>query len=155
MLNSSKNSIQHEKFSSLNKDQQFVNEILDRAGLEVKWLYERVKLQFPSMEYDDVLYQLRKAVNYRQDFHKVVVEILRREGLVSSSKESIDKLKDELIDFSQILSGTVSLISKGVKERLSGGIDETEKIELKQIVRAQSNRILDVFNDLLLTIDMQ
>jgi signal recognition particle GTPase len=142
--------MQDEKFNMLNEDQKFVNQILDKRGLQIEWLAEKL-----NMDYKIVRYQLRDAVNYRQDFHEKVKEIFRKEGLVSSNAECTEKIKDELIDFNTVLSGTMSIVSKGIKERLPNGIDDKEKQELKGIIRNQMNRVLDEFNDLLLTIEMK
>lgn len=145
------NSIHPEKFSMLNEDQKFVNEILDRAGYEVKWLADKLR-----MDYELVRYQLRNATNYRQDFHTKVIDVFRKEGLISSNSEACEKLKDELIDFSAILTGSVSIVSKSVKEKISdNNLTEQEKKELKNLIRNQLNRITDQINDLLLTIDMK
>lgn len=145
-----KNFIHTEKFQMLNPDQKFVNEVLDKYGLEVKWLSDKL-----NMDYESVRYQLRQAQNYRQDFHKRVVEILKREGLISNSKEATDKLKDELSEISEVLNRAVALMLRSTKDRLPNGIDIKEKQELKEIVRTQMNRSIDAYNDLLITIDMQ
>ena len=142
--------MQDEKFNMLNEDQKFVNQILDKKGLQIEWLADKL-----NMEYKIVRYQLRDAVNYRQDFHEKVKEVFRKEGLVSSNAECTEKIKDELIDFNTVLSGTMSIVSKGIKERLPNGIDDREKQELKGIIRNQMNRVIDEFNDLLITIEMK
>lgn len=145
-----KNFIHTEKFQMLNQDQKFVNEILDKYGLEVKWLSDKL-----NMDYETVRYQLRQAQNYRQDFHSRVVEILKKEGLISNSKEATDKLKDELSEISEVLNRAVALMLRSTKDRLPNGIDAKEKQDLKEIVRTQMNRSIDAYNDLLITIDMQ
>lgn len=146
-----KNFIHTEKFQMLNQDQKFVNEILDKYGLEVKWLSDKL-----NMDYETVRYQLRNAMNYRQDFHSRVVEIFKKEGMISSNKEVCDKLKDDLIDFSTVLSGTVSIISKSVKEKISDRhLDANEKKILTDQIKNQLRRVTDEFNDLLITIDLK
>lgn len=145
-----KNFIHTEKFQMLNQDQKFVNETLDKYGLEVKWLSDKL-----NMDYETVRYQLRQAQNYRQDFHSRVVEILKKEGMISNSKEATDKLKNELIEISEVLNRAVALMLRSTKDRLPNGIDSKEKQELKAIVRTQMNRSIDAYNDLLITIDMQ
>lgn len=143
--------MQTEKFNMLNEDQKFVNEILDKYGLEIKWLAEKI-----HMEPELLGYQLRRATNYRQDVHAKIIETFRKEGLVTSNKEVCDKLKDDLIDFSSVLSGTVSLISKGVKDKIGDMIlDENEKKDLKNLIRQQMDRVIDQFNELLITIDLK
>lgn len=146
-----KDSIYTEKFGMLNEDQKFVNEVLDKKGLEISWLSERLR-----MDYETVRYQLREAKNYRQDFHARVIEILKKEGFVSSSTEICARLKDEIIDFSTVLSGTISIISKSFKDKMRDGhfTDEEKKI-LKDQLRNQLNRVTDEFNDLLITIDLR
>lgn|SRR5574338_462084 len=140
-----------EKFNMLNEDQKFVNEVLDKAGLEIKWLSDKL-----NMDYETVRYQLRNAMNYRQDFHTRVVEIFKREGMISGNKEVCDKLKDDLIDFSAVLTGSISVITRGVKEKIEDRVlDLNEKKALKDLIRGYQNRINDSFNDLLLTIDLK
>lgn len=135
----------------LNEDQKFVNEILDKRGYEIGWLAERL-----NMEYELVRYQLRDAKNYRQDFHEKVKIILKKEGLITSNKEVCDKMKDELLDFSTVLTGTVSIISKSVREKIQDRhLSDEEKKELKSQLRTQLNRVTDEFNDLLITIDLK
>ena len=143
--------MQTEKFNMLNEDQKFVNEILDKRGYEIGWLAERL-----NMEYELVRYQLRDAKNYRQDFHEKVKIILKKEGLITSNKEVCDKMKDELLDFSTVLTGTVSIISKSVREKIQDRhLSDEEKKELKSQLRTQLNRVTDEFNDLLITIDLK
>lgn len=140
-----------ENFNMLNEDQKFVNEILQKYGLEIKWLSEKLR-----MDYETVRYQLRDAKNYRQDFHERVTEILKKEGLVTNNKEVCDKLKDELLDFSTVLTGTVTIISKSVREKIiDKHLSDDEKKSLKQQLRSQLNRVTDEFNDLLITIDLK
>lgn len=74
-------SLHPERFGMLNEDQKFVNETLEHFGYEVKWLAEKL-----FMDYETVRYQLRNAMNYRQDFHARVVAVFKKEGLISSSK---------------------------------------------------------------------
>lgn len=146
-----KNSIPTEKFDMLDEDQKFVNQILGKYGLEIKWLADKL-----NMDYEIVRYHLRDAKNYRQEFHKRVIEILKKEGLVTSSAEVCVKLKDELIDFSTVLTGTVSILSKSVKDKIADThLSEEEKTELKNQLRNSLNRVTDKFNDLLLTIDLK
>lgn len=146
-----KNSIQIEKFNMLNEDQKFVNETLDHYGLEVKWLSDKL-----NMDYETVRYQLRNAMNYRQDFHSRVVEIFKREGMISSNKEICDKLKDDLIDLSTVLSGTLSVITRSVREKIKDRtLDPEEKRILRDQIRAHQNRVNDQLNDILITIDLK
>lgn len=145
-----KNYAHLEKFDMLNDDQKFVNETLDRSPHDIKWLASKIR-----MDYDLVRYQLRSATNYRQDVHARIIDVFKKEGLVTSHKEATDKLKDDIISFNQVLTGTLSIVTKNIKERLPNGIDEQEKLELKQMLRGNLNRITDEFNDLLITIDMQ
>lgn len=145
-----KNSIPTEKFDMLNEDQKFVNQILEKYGKEITWLAGLL-----NMDYETVRYQLRDSKNYRQDFHKRVIEILKREGIVTSNSECTEKVKDELIDFSAILTGSVNVISKSIIDRLPAGLDLQEKKEIKSIIRNQMNRVTDQFNDLLITIDLK
>ena len=143
--------MQTEKFNMLNEDQKFVNEILDKRGYEISWLAERL-----NMEYELVRYQLRDAKNYRQDFHEKVKMILKKEGLITSNKVVCDKMKDELLDFSTVLTGTVSIISKSVREKIQDRhLSDEEKKDLKAQLRTQLNRVTDEFNDLLITIDLK
>ncbi|MBS3945283.1 MAG: hypothetical protein KGZ42_07290 [Melioribacter sp.] len=143
--------MQPEKFNMLNEDQKFINGILDKYGYEITWLAGKL-----NMEYEIVRYQLRDAKNYRQDFHQRVVEILKKEGLITSNKEICDHLKNELIDFSTVLTGTVSIISKSIKEKIQDRhLSDEEKKSLKDQLRNQLNRVTDEFNDLLLTIDLR
>lgn len=142
------NSIQ--KFDMLNEDQKFVNEVLDRSNYDIKWLSCKLR-----MDYDLLRYQLRNATNYRQDVHARIIEVFKKEGLITSHKEATDKLKDDLISFNQVIAGTISIITKGIKDRMPHGITDAEKLELKQMLRGNLNRITDQFNDLLITIDMQ
>ncbi|MBI1939145.1 MAG: hypothetical protein HYS25_13630 [Ignavibacteriales bacterium] len=140
-----------EKFDMLNEDQKSVNQILDRSGRTIDWLSERM-----HMDYETVRYQLRQAKNYRQDFHERVKEIFKKEGLITSNAEVCSKLKDELIDFSTVLTGTVSIISKSIREKIQDRhLTEDEKKVLKDQLRNQLNRVTDEFNDLLLTIDLR
>lgn len=146
-----KNSIQTEKFGMLNEDQKFVNQILDKSGLEISWLSEKL-----NMDYETVRYQLRDAKNYRQDFHSRVVELFKKEGMITSNSEICTKLKDELIDFSTVLSGTISIVSKSVKDKIQDRhLSDDEKRMLKDQLRNQLNRVTDEFNDLLITIDLR
>lgn len=145
-----KNYMNIQKFDMLNDDQRFVNETLDRSGFDIKWLAAKIR-----MDYDLVRYQLRSATNYRQDVHSRIIEVFKKEGLVTSHKEATDKLKDDIISFNQVLNGTIAIITKNIKDRLPNGIDDQEKLELKQMLRGNLNRITDEFNDLLITIDMQ
>lgn len=146
-----KNSMQIEKFGMLNQDQKFVNEMLDKYGYEIKWLADKL-----NMDYETVRYQLRDSKNYRQDFHKRVIDILKKEGLVTTNAEVCNKLKDELIDFSTVLTGTVSIITKSVKSKIEDKhLSEEEKKSLKDQLRNQLNRVTDEFNDLLITIDLK
>ncbi len=146
-----KNYLHPEKFGMLNEDQKFVNETLARLGFEVKWLAEKL-----FMDYETVRYQLRSAMNYRQDFHARVVEVFKKEGLISGNKEVCDRLKDDLIDFSSVLTGTVSVISRNIKEKINDrNLDEVEKRTLKDQIRQQQGRVNDQFNDLLITIDLK
>lgn len=147
----SKNSVPTEKFGMLNEDQKFVNQILDKSGLEISWLSEKLK-----MDYETVRYQLRDAKNYRQDFHSRVVELFKKEGMITSNSEICTKLKDELIDFSTVLSGTISIVSKSVKDKIQDRhLSDDEKRMLKDQLRNQLNRVTDEFNDLLITIDLR
>lgn len=140
-----------EKFNMLNEDQKFVNEILDKRGYEIGWLAERL-----NMDYEIVRYQLRDAKNYRQDFHEKVKIILKKEGLITSNKEVCDKMKDELLDFSTVLTGTVSIISKSIRDKIQDRhLTDEEKKNLKGQLRIQLNRVTDEFNDLLITIDLK
>lgn len=140
-----------EKFNMLNDDQRFVNETLERFGLEIKWLSDKL-----NMDYETVRYQLRNAMNYRQDFHTRVVEVLKREGMVSSNKEVCDRLKDDLIDLSTVLSGTLSVITRSVKEKIHDrNLDPNEKRILRDQIRAHQNRVNDQLNDILITIDLK
>lgn len=135
----------------LNEDQKFVNELLDRRGLEIKWLAERI-----HMEPDLLRYQLRTAKNYRQDVHNRIIEVLKKEGYITSNKEVCDRLKDDLIEFSTVLSGTVALITRGVKTRISDReLDDAEKFEIKALLRNQLNRVTDEFNELMVEIDLK
>lgn len=146
-----KNFIHTEKFQMLNQDQKFVNETLDKYGLEVKWLSDKL-----NMDYETVRYQLRNAMNYRQDFHSRVVEIFKREGMISGNREVCEKLKDDLIDFSCVLNGSISVITRSIKEKIQDKVlDNNEKKVLKDQIRGYQNRVTDQFNDLLITIDMQ
>lgn len=145
-----KNYMNMQKFDMLNDDQRFVNETLEKSSYDIKWLASKIR-----MDYDLVRYQLRNATNYRQDVHARIIDVFKKEGLVTSHKEATDKLKDDIISFNQVLNGTLSIVTKGIKERLPNGIDEQEKLELKQMLRGNLNRITDEFNDLLITIDMQ
>ena len=148
---SNNNSGHTEKFNMLNEDQKFINQILDRCGLEIKWLADKM-----PMDYELLRYQLRDAINYRQDVHARIIEVLKREGYISSNKEVCDKLKDDLIDFSSVLSGTVSIISKSVKDKIQDrNLDPTEKKLLTDQIRTQMRRVTDEFNDLLITIDLK
>ncbi len=148
---STKNSIYTEKFDMLNEDQRFINEILDKHGFEITWLAEKL-----HMDYETVRYQLRQAKNYRQDFHAIVVELLKKEGLITSNKEICDKLKDDLIEFSTVLTGTVSIIAKSVRDKIQDRhLTDDEKKSLKDQLRNQLNRVTDEFNDLLITIDLK
>ncbi|MEW6507216.1 MAG: hypothetical protein AB1432_05665 [Bacteroidota bacterium] len=143
--------MQTEKFNMLNEDQKFINQILDRAGLEIAWLANKV-----HMDYDLVRYQLREAKIYRQDFHEKVKEILKKEGLITSNLEICGLLKDELIDFSTVLSGTISIVSKSIKDKIRDRtLTDDEKKVLKEQLRNQLNRVTDEFNDLLITIDLK
>lgn len=145
------NSSYTEKFNMLNEDQKFINQILDKFGLEIKWLAEKL-----PMDYELLRYQLREAINYRQDVHSRIIEVLKKEGYISSNKEVCDKLKDDLIDFSSVLTGTVSIISKSVKEKISDRhLDEGEKKMLTDQIKSQMRRVTDEFNDLLITIDLK
>lgn len=149
--NYNKNYIHPEKFDLLNEDQKFVNETLEREGLEIKWLSDKL-----NMDYETVRYQLRNAMNYRQDFHSRVVEIFKREGMISSNKEVCDKLKDDLIDLSTVLSGTLSVITRSVKEKIHDrNLDPNEKRILRDQIRAHQNRVNDQLNDILITIDLK
>lgn len=140
-----------EKFQMLNVDQKFVNETLDHYGLEVKWLSEKLQ-----MDYETVRYQIREAQNYRQDFHKKVVEIFKREGLVSSNKEICDKLKDDIIDFSTVLNTTVAVIGRSIKDKINDKmLSPEEKKQIKDQLRMQQIKVNDQFNDLFLTIEMK
>ena len=140
-----------EKFHMLNEDQKFVNQMLDKLGLEIKWLAEKIHI-----EYDILRYQLREATNYRQDVHARIMDVFRKEGIVTSNKEVCDKLKDELIDFAQILTGTVALLTKSVKQKINDrNLDETEKRDLKDQIRTQQRSVNDEFNDMLITIDLK
>ncbi len=143
-------SINPEKFELLNSDQRFINEVLDKAGLEVKWLSDKL-----NMDYEIVRYQLRNATNYRQDFHARVIQVFKLEGLISNSKEATDKLKDELTEIAEVLNRAVALMVRSTKDRLPNGIDSKEKQELKEIIRIQMNRSMDAYNDLLISVDMQ
>lgn len=145
-----KNYMNMQKFDMLNDDQRFVNETLEKSSYDIKWLASKIR-----MDYDLVRYQLRNATNYRQDVHARIIDVFKKEGLVTSHKEATDKLKDDIISFNQVLNGTLSIVTKNIKERLPNGIDEQEKLELKQMLRGNLNRITDEFNDLLITIDMQ
>lgn len=146
-----KNFIHTEKFQMLNQDQKFVNETLDKYGLEVRWLSDRL-----NMDYETVRYQLRNAMNYRQDFHSRVVEVFKREGMISSNKEVCDKLKDDLIDLSTVLSGTLSVITRSVREKIHDRtLDPNEKRILRDQIRAHQNRVNDQLNDILITIDLK
>ena len=148
---SGKNSIQTEKFDMLNEDQKFVNQLLDKKGLEISWLADLLR-----MDYETVRYQLREAKNYRQDFHARVKEVLQKEGLITSNEEVCGKLKDELIDFSTVLSGTISIVSKSIKDKIADRyLSDEEKKILKDQLRNQLNRVTDEFNDLLITIDLK
>lgn len=149
-VDDNKNFIHTEKFQMLNQDQKIVNETLDKYGLEVKWLSDKL-----NMDYETVRYQLRQAQNYRQDFHSRVIEIFKREGMISSTKDATDKMKDELSELTEVLNRAVALMIRSTKERLPNGINDKEKLELKHIVKAQMNRSMDAYNDLLITIDMQ
>jgi predicted transcriptional regulator len=145
------NYIHTEKFNMLNADQKFVNETLERKGLEIKWLSDKL-----NMDYETVRYQLRQAQNYRQDFHSRVVEIFKREGMISSNKEVCDRLKDDLIDLSTVLSGTLSVITRSVKEKIHDrNLDPNEKRILRDQIRAHQNRVNDQLNDILITIDLK
>lgn len=150
-IDDTKNYIHPEKFNMLNEDQKFVNETLDHYGLEVKWLSDKL-----NMDYETVRYQLRNAMNYRQDFHSRVVEIFKREGMISSNKEVCDKLKDDLIDLSTVLSGTLSVITRSVREKIKDRtLDPEEKRILRDQIRAHQNRVNDQLNDILITIDLK
>jgi hypothetical protein len=143
--------MQTEKFNMANEDQRFVNQLLDKHGLEISWIADKLK-----MEYEIVRYQLRDAKNYRQDFHERVKEIFKKEGFITSNTEICGKLKDELIDFSTVLTGTVSIISKSVKDKIADrNLSDEEKKSLKDQLRNQLNRVTDEFNDLLITIDLK
>lgn len=146
-----KNYIHPEKFNMLNEDQKFINETLERHGYEIKWLSDKL-----NMDYETVRYQLRNAMNYRQDFHSRVVEIFKREGMISSNKEVCDKLKDDLIDLSTVLSGTLSVITRSVREKIKDRtLDPNEKKVLRDQIRAHQNRVNDQLNDILITIDLK
>ena len=145
------NSIHTGKFNMMNEDQKFINETLDNHGLEVKWLSDKLR-----MDYEIVRYQLREAQNYRQDFHTRVIEILKKEGYVSSNKELCDKLKDDIIDFSTVLTTTVAVISRNIKDKISDrNLDAEEKKQIKEQLRLQQMRVNDCINDLFLTIEMK
>lgn len=145
------NSIHTEKFNMLNDDQRFVNEILEHRGLEVKWLSDRL-----NMDYETVRYQLRTAQNYRQDFHKRVVEIFKKEGMISSTKEICEKMKDDIIDFAAVLTSTVAVISRSIKDKIEdNNFTPEEKRQLKDQLRLQQLKVNDQFNDLLITIDFK
>jgi hypothetical protein len=145
------NSTHPGKFNMLNEDQKFINEILERNGLEIKWLSDKLRL-----EYEIVRYQLREAQNYRQDFHARAIEILKKEGYVSSNKELCDKLKDDIIDFSTVLTTTVAVISRNIKDKISDRyLDAEEKKQIKEQLRLQQMRVNDCINDLFLTIEMK
>lgn len=147
-----KKSMHKEKFHMLlNEDQKFINEILEKYGLEIKWLAGKIRI-----EPDLLRYQLREAINYRQDVHTKIIEVLKKEGLVSNSKEVCERLKDELIDFSTVLTGTVSIITKSIKSKITDHVlTDDEKLDLKNQLRQQLNRVTDEFNDLLISIDLQ
>jgi len=150
-MNSKNSTLTEKSHMGINEDQEFVNKVLNQYGLEIKWLAEKLHL-----DYEIVRYQLREAKNYRQDFHQRVIEIFRKEGLISSNREVCEKLKDELIDFSQVLTGTVSIISKSIKEKIADKhLSEQEKKVLKDQLRTHLNRISDEFNDLILTIELR
>lgn len=145
------NSTHTEKFNMLNEDQKFVNKILEHHGLEVKWLSDRL-----NMDYETVRYQIRDAQNYRQDFHKRVIEIFKKEGFVSNNKEACDKLKDDIIDFSAVLTSTVAVISRSIKDKINdNNFTIEEKKQLKDQIRLQQMKVNDEFNDLLITIDLR
>lgn len=141
-----------EKFDYLlNEDQKFVNRIMDHHGLEIKWLADKI-----HMDADLVRYQLREAKNYRQDVHTRIVEVLKKEGYVTCNKEVCDKLKDNLLDFSSVLNGTIAIITRSVRDKIADmDLDENEKKALKDQIRNQLNRVTDEFNDLLVTIDLK
>jgi hypothetical protein len=135
----------------LNEDQKFVNEVLDRSEYDIKWLASKL-----HMEYDLVRYQLRSATNYRQDVHAKILDIFKQEGLITSNKEHCDKLKDEMLDFSSVLSGSLSILSRSVKEKIKDmNLSDEEKNSLKKEIRIAQGRTNDSFNDLLITIDLK
>lgn len=135
----------------LNDDQRFVNEVLDRSSYDIKWLAAKIR-----MDYDLVRYQLRDATNYRQDVHSRILEAFKREGLITSNKEHCDKLKDEFIDFSSVVGGTINLLGRSIKDKIQDlSLTDEEKLSLKKEIRIHQQRVLDVFNDLLITIDLK
>lgn len=145
------NSTHPEKFNMLNQDQKFVNETLAHYGLEIKWLSDKL-----NMDYETVRYQIRDAQNFRQDFYKRVMEIFKNEGLISGNKEVCDKLKDDIIDFSTVLTSTVAVISRSIKDKITDkSLTPEEKKQLKDQLRLQQMRVNDQFNDLLITIDFK
>lgn len=140
-----------EKYNMLNEDQKFINLILDRQGYEIKWLADKL-----NMNYETVRYQLRDALNYRQDFHVRCIDILKKEGLVSSNNEVCERLKDDLLDFNSVLSGTITILTKSIRSKISDRVlNEEEKKDLIDEVQRLSRRVQDEFNDLLITIDLK
>jgi hypothetical protein len=76
--------------------------------------------------------------------------------MISSNKEVCDKLKDDLIDLSTVLSGTLSVITRSVKEKIHDrNLDPNEKRILRDQIRAHQNRVNDQLNDILITIDLK
>jgi len=144
------NSIYPEKFDMLNEDQKFINQILDKYGLEIKWLAKKIR-----MDYELLRYQLRNATNYRQDVHSRIIETLKKEGFLTNNKEICDKIKDDVIKFSAIMNGSISLITSNFRSKIADNVfDENEKEDIKKLIIQQKNRMNDELNDLLITIDL-
>lgn len=112
--------------------------------------------KWTGIDYDILWRQFNIAKHFRQETADLVSEALHKHGYITSTKEQIEKLKDDLIASSAIINGALSMLDRSFQQKIKNSVlSETEKKDFKLEAKALQNKINDSIDSLILTVDMK
>ena len=134
-----------------NRGRDEINEIKFLNGLTDKWLSE-----VTGIEYNTLNRQLTTASNFRDDVYKACMTAFKKHGYVSNTKEQCEKLITEVLEFNSVINGSASILNRSVKEKISDlSLSISEKKQLKNEIAQIKSRVIDVLDELTITIDLK
>jgi len=131
--------------------QDFILDVLRRNHLSIEWLADKLNL-----DYDIVHYQLKRAKNYRSEFHQKCIQLFKSEKLISEKYDDLNELKDKVIQLDYLINGGLSLFERNLQLSLQDNyLDEKEKQELEKLLKELKDKIEDQINNFILTIQLK